>query len=74
MNYINSLYTSGYIRSWWHYLPGSMYFVHTHMNANQIYNMLITHMPGRHFIVMRVDPTEKQGWLPRDAWDWFNNQ
>ena len=69
--YIDSLYKNGYINTWWHYLPGGLYFVSSNLEVNQIYNLLIKHTVNRHLIVMEVDPKNQQGWLPKDAWDWF---
>jgi len=73
-NYINNLYSKGYFYSWWHYLPGGLYFVDTHLDVNQIYNLLITHMPRRYLIIMEVNPHNQQGWLPQEAWNWFNER
>lgn len=69
--YIQSLHTMGYIYAWWHYIPGALYFVDTSLDVNQIHNLLIKHIPYRHFIVMEVNPKNQQGWLPKEAWDWF---
>lgn len=70
--YIQSLYKNGYIQAWWHYLPGGLYFVDSSLEVNQLYNLFIKHMPSRYFIVMEVDPKNQQGWLTKEAWDWFN--
>lgn len=70
--YIQSLYSSGYIQAWWHYLPGGLYFVDSSLETNQIYNLLIKHMPNRFHIIMEVNPKNQQGWLTKEAWDWFN--
>ena len=72
-NYVVGLHTAGYIESWWHYLPGGLYFVGTHLDVNQVYNLLIKHMPRRYFIVMEVNPKNQQGWLTKQAWDWFSS-
>jgi hypothetical protein len=71
--YIKSLYTNGYVESWWHYLPGGLYLIGTHLEVNQIYNLLIKHMPNRSFIVMEVNPKNQQGWLTKEAWNWFRS-
>ncbi len=69
--YISLLYSSGYIKAWWHYLPGGLYFVETNLEVNQLYNLLIKHIPQRKHIIMEVNPNNQQGWLNQEAWDWF---
>lgn len=71
-NYIAQLHTSGYIYGWWHQLPGNVYLVDTALDSNQLYNLIIRHMPMRKFIVMEVNPKNQQGWLSKEAWDWFS--
>jgi hypothetical protein len=70
-SYIKSLYTSGYINAWWHYLPGGLYFVDTSLEVNQLYNLIIKGIPLRKHIIMEVNPNNQQGWLSKEAWDWF---
>jgi hypothetical protein len=72
-SYIGYLYKSGYIQTWWHYLPGGLYFVESNLTVNQIYNLLIKHIPMRHHIIMEVNPKNQQGWLPKAAWNWFQS-
>ena len=72
-SHVQSLYNNGYIESWWHYLPGGLYFIGTTLEINQIYNLLIAHMPKRFHIIMEVNPDNQQGWLSKEAWDWFNS-
>lgn len=67
--YITSLYPK-YFTSWWHYIQGS-YIVYTTLNVNQIYNLIRIHTVGNHFLVIKVDPKQTQGWLPKEAWTWF---
>lgn len=69
--YIQSMYTQGHISAWWHYLPGSMYFIASNLEVNQIYNLLIKHMPLRKHIIMEVNPKNQQGWMQKEAWNWF---
>ena len=63
------------VTDWWHYLP-NMYLVNTTLNAAQMTSTLQTQFPGLLFIVNKIDPTEYNGVLPKDAWDWiqkYNN-
>lgn len=71
--YVQQLYSQGHIYAWWHYLPGGLYFVDTALEVNQLYNLLIQHMPMRFFILMEVNPKNQQGWLTKEAWDWFGS-
>ena len=68
---IQSLYNNKHIEAWWHYLPGGLYFIDTSLNVNQIYNLLIKHMPGVKHIIMEVNPKNQQGWLNKEGWEWF---
>lgn len=70
-SYIASLYSNGYIQAWWHYLPGGLYIVESNLEVNQIYSLLIKHMPLRKHLIMEVNPKNQQGWLTKEAWDWF---
>ncbi len=71
-NYITSLYPS-FINAWWHYLKGSTYFIKTSLSANELYNKIYPGIPGRHLIIVEINANNKQGWLPKAAWDWINN-
>lgn len=72
-NYVEALRTSGYITTWWHYLPGGLYFVESSLEVNALYNLFIHHIQNRYFIIMEVNPANQQGWLSREAWEWFKN-
>lgn len=28
----------------------------------------------RHFFICRLDTSDRQGWLPKDAWNWLNGR
>jgi hypothetical protein len=70
-SYVKSLHASSYIKSWWHYIPGGQYFFTSDLEVNQLYNLFAKHLPGRYFVIMEVDVKNRQGWLPKKAWDWF---
>lgn len=72
-NYINFMYKGGWITTWWHYIPGGLYFVESAYEINQLYNVLIKHTGSRHIILMEVNPKNQQGWLPQEAWKWFGS-
>jgi hypothetical protein len=60
-------------QSWWHHLDYT-WLVITNENVNELYNRL-----ARHFIqtdsllIVQILPNAtSQGWLPQEAWSWFN--
>lgn len=70
-NYINSLYVAGHFSGWWHNLLGPQYIVTTRLNENQIYNLLRLRVNNNYFLVVKIDPTSAQGWLPKKGWKWL---
>lgn len=70
-NFITTTLYPKYVSNWWHYLPGNTYFVVSTLNANQLYNLIYPSIPLRHVMVMEVNPKNQQGWLVKEAWDWF---
>jgi hypothetical protein len=70
-NYISTYLYSRYISAWWHYLSGPVYMVQTNLNVNQINQLIAQHMNGLQYIVIKVDPTDSQGWLPQEGWTWL---
>lgn len=57
--------------SWWHYLD-STWLVATHENANQLCDRLRPHLDQEDSILIIQAGTDMQGWLPKDAWKWIN--
>lgn len=70
---IKNLFTDGYIKAWWHYLP-SVYIIKTSSveSVNNIYNKVFSAIPGQNILVIEVTGQNIQGWLPKAAWDWLN--
>jgi len=68
-NYITSFYPK-YLSDWWHYI-NDFYLVSTSLNVNDLYNIVFRGIPGRHLIIIEVNPNNSQGWLPKQAWDWL---
>jgi len=59
--------------SWWHYLD-STWIIKTNLNSQQIWNMLSKHLlTNDHILVVKIDGSDKWGWLPQDAWSWLNS-
>lgn len=59
--------------SWWHYL-GSTWLVDTNLTADAICNKLKPHLDNNDYILVIGVTRDKQGWLPKEAWDWINER
>lgn len=70
--FLRLLNNNGLIDGWWHYIHGGFFIVNTHLTVNEIYNLLIKHIPQRKHLIMEVNPKNQQGWLTKDAWNWFS--
>jgi hypothetical protein len=69
-NFIVSLYPTR-VTAWWHYLGGPVYMVKTNLNVNQLSSLVSQHMNGLQFVVIKVDPSDSQGWLSKEGWQWL---
>lgn len=60
---------------WWHYLP-NVYIVTTPLfvYSRQIANTIRTAHNGLKFFIVRVDLSDHNGVLNKDAWDWINKK
>jgi hypothetical protein len=70
----DSLYTAiKSVGNWWHYLD-STWIVRSNNNSQEIYQSLAPHLLRNDFIlVVKIDNSDKWGWLPLDAWNWLNS-
>ena len=55
---------------WWHYLE-STWLIVTSDNASQLYNRLAHHLDTGDSILVIEAGSDRQGWLPKDAWTWI---
>ena len=55
---------------WWHYLE-STWLIATSENAGELYNRLVPHLDQGDNILVIQAGSDRQGWLPRDAWNWI---
>lgn len=69
-NYIQSLYTKSWISDWWHYTDNT-YIVASSQTVGALYSATFPGVPGRHILVIEVNPNNAQGWLPKEAWTWL---
>lgn len=60
-------------RSWAHYLR-STWLISTSSSPGELFDELRPYIrPGDHLLVARLTK-ERQGWLPKKAWDWIKRQ
>lgn len=60
--------------SWWHYL-GSSYIIKTkNRNLDNVHNLIKTNWPGNRFLIVKIMPEFRNGWLTPDAWKWFREK
>lgn len=59
--------------SWWHYLENT-WIVQSHNTPDSISTQLLPYIDKEQdfLLVIKIDATNKQGWLPKEAWDWLN--
>ena len=55
---------------WWHYLD-STWLIVTSESADQLYNRLRVNLDANDSILIVQAGTDVQGWLPKDAWTWI---
>lgn len=72
-NYSTLIFAIKNIGPWWHYLE-STWIIKTDLNAGQVWNYLYTHINGNdRLLIVKIEPYDKGGWLPQDAWAWLNS-
>jgi hypothetical protein len=65
------------IRKWWHYME-SLYIIGSDWSAQELSEHFTktaqAHgIPNAH-IVLEVNLRSRFGWLPKDAWEWIDNE
>ena len=73
-NYENLYFAIKSLGQWWHYLD-STWIIKTNLNSSQqIWNYLAQHIvTNDHLLIIKIDTSDKWGWLPQDAWNWLNS-
>lgn len=72
-NYATLIFAIKSLGPWWHHLE-STWIISTNLNAGQIWNQLYTHINGNdRLLIVKIDPSDKGGWLTQDAWNWLNS-
>lgn len=56
---------------WWHFIEQTC-VVTTYLDINQLTNALSPYiLTSDSLLVVKLEPHGFQGWLPKEAWDWF---
>jgi hypothetical protein len=59
----------------WQHPVESTWFISSNHQANDIYNYLFSFIDSNdRLLVIQVDRINKQGWLAKSFWDWFNSK
>lgn len=63
----------GSVLQWWHFIAQTC-VVATNQTVNELSAQLLPHIDQQtdFFVVVELQPHQFQGWLPKAAWDWFN--
>ena len=57
---------------WYRYAP-NCWILWTSSSAQAWYQRLKPHLePGDHMLIVRLDMSERQGWLSKSTWNWLN--
>ena len=57
--------------NWWHYLE-STWLVQTHETAHDLWLRILPHIHDRDRVLIIEVRNNSDGWLPKEAWDWIN--
>jgi hypothetical protein len=57
--------------TWWHYLE-STWLISTNETAEGVWNQISTHIDKNDSVLIIEVRRDHQGWLPKEAWDWIN--
>lgn len=65
--------SSPYIRSWSHYI-GSSYLIKSDHSVSHIVEDINARWPNQRYLLIKIDPYNYGGLLPRKAWDWIKRK
>jgi sulfur transfer complex TusBCD TusB component (DsrH family) len=58
------------VHNWWHYIK-SCYLIKSDLSAREIADALPQSMREGSFLVVEVNLSNSNGWLPEKAWRWI---
>lgn len=71
----NKLTNATGIETWWHYLESTyILIVKENILASDISQYIQQIAPNCHFFTCELNMTNHNGWLPKDAWNWINEE
>ena len=56
--------------SWFHYILSSYVLIYNG-DSNTLTQELLKIIPNVRFQIFKVDLSSRNGWLPKEAWDWI---
>ena len=61
--------------AWWHFID-STWLIDTSQSAQEVSEKLLRHIDKNEdvLLVMKVLLEDRQGWLPKKAWEWIRNK
>jgi hypothetical protein len=59
------------VKNWIAFLPASICLA-SELPAQSLAREIRQLMPTVHFLLVEIDQTKKNGWLPRQVWDFIN--
>lgn len=60
-------------KDWIRYAP-NCWLVYTNSDPAKWYGRLKAHLSDEPFLIVEVDLNNRQGYLPKEAWDWIKKQ
>jgi hypothetical protein len=65
--------TKSEIRAWWNHIPGC-FLIATDWDANRLTDEVRHATHDARLLVMQVDPSVSEGWLPERSWQWIRRR
>lgn len=59
-----------HVKDWWHFL-GSTYLLASNESLYTVKQYIKQNWPQQRYIIIKVDASDYNGWLPQKAWDWI---
>jgi len=73
VNIHNSIVQLPILINWSHYLKSS-YVLISNADIQTLHSEISKILPKKQFLILEVNLKRRQGWLPKQAWEWFNTQ
>lgn len=70
----DQLVTLNCVKNWFHYIKSSYILISDLPTANAVDDELRSIFRDGNYLIVAIDLKNSQGWLPRKAWKWIENQ